>query len=543
VPKDPKQIKKQFESLRVDRSTWESIWQEVADHGLGRRTFTSPVTSTGEGKRTRYIFDNTMMVANDLLASGLHNLLTSTANRWMHLEPDDPRIMELPGAADWYAVAEDALFAAIERPEAGFHPQISECYNDLAGFGNCAMATLRNRNVGLWFQAMPLAETYVDEGPDGRIQSIYRFWRYTPAQFRARWPEGTSEQVDAKFRGVQTERSIEILQCFIPNEIFEEGVRFGPRASRIKSITMMYNDAEVIEEKFFREMPIAFSRWNLDPGELYGRGPGVQALSEARMLNEMNKTMLEGAQKAVNPPLLVPDNGFVTQLDISPGGLSVFRAATQDPVRELYSRPSSGADLGQDQIQARQTNVRAAYHFDLLSIIQDPRMSATQVLEISARTQQILSPLVGRVQHDLLEPITERSFNIGLRAGWIPPPPAFLRGSRVNIRYVSPVQRAQRAQEAAKLVEAINGVMQLGQLDPSALDTLDSDAISRFMFDAQGVPAHLLRSPEAVQAIRQARAQQAQQQEQFQMVNEGARTAMPLLTQLAGQNVQNEGTQ
>lgn len=535
---EPKEIKRYFEALRTDRSTWEQLWQEVADWGLARRTFTRPVTQTGEGKRTRFIYDNTMMVANDLLASGLHNLLTSTSNRWAHLEPDDLRLLQFPGVSDWLAATEDALFRQIERPDAGFHPQIAECYNDLASFGNCAMATLRapagpRSPEGLWFQALPLAETYVDEGPDGRIQCVFRFWRYTPQQFRARWPEGTNEQVDAQFRQRHTERNVEILQALIPNEIWEEGTRFGPRASRIRSCTLMMDSAVEIEKRFFHEMPVAFARWNLDPGELYGRGPGVQALSDQRMLNEMRKTTLDGAQKGVDPPLLVPDNGTVTQLDISPGGLSVYRAATQDPVRELYTRAQTGADLGVDLMRDIQSNVRAAHHYDLLSIIQDPRMSATQVLEVSARTQQILAPRLGRVQSDLLEPIVDRSFNIGLRAGWIAPPPEVLRGRRVNVRYVSEIQRAQRANEAQALLNALNSVIQLGQVEPSIFDTLEPDRIARFFFEAWGVPSELLRTPEQVMGMRRARAQEQAQQERQQMLLAGAKTAMPLLTQVA----------
>ena len=105
----------------------------------------------------------------------------------------------------------------------------------------------------------------------------------------------------------------------------------------------------------------------------------------------------------------------------------------------------------------------------------------------------------------------------------------------MNLRYVSPVQRAQRATEAAQLINAINGVMQLAQLDPTALDTLDSDKIGRFLFEANGVSMDLLRTPQAVAELRKARADQQARQEQFQMLNEGAQTAMPLLTQLASQ--------
>jgi hypothetical protein len=525
----PRQIIKHFEDLHGNRSTWESVWQEVADYGLARRTFTSEYEKTGKGKRTHIIYDNTMMVANDLLASGLHNLLSSTSVRWFHLEPDNLDIMQIPEVSDWYAMAEDVLFNEIERPEAGFHPHMSEVYNDLAAFGNAAIATLRAPGKGIFFQAMPLAETYIDEGPDGRVSMIFRWFKINSTQFRARFGEGKSEIMDKALNRADNRDEIELVQAFIPNPIWDGTKKFGPAANRIKSMVIARSSEDVIEETTFPEMPIAFARWNKDPGELYARGAGVQALSDTRMIQEMKRTTLEGAQKAVNPPLLVPDNGFITQLDMSPGGLTVYRAATQDPVREMYTRQGMNPELGEAMIQTVATNIRAAYHYDLLQILQDPRMSATQVLEISSRTQQLLSPIVGRIQVELLEPVIERSFSLVLRMGKLPPIPPILAGTRVGVRYVSPVQRAQRSNEAQALLQAMNSVLQLAQLEPSAMDSLDSDAISRFLFEAWGVPQELLRSPQEVIQIRESRAQEQQQQQQQQQMTEMAKAAGPIL--------------
>jgi hypothetical protein len=525
----PRQIKKHFEDLHGNRSTWESVWQEVADFGLARRTFTSESTKTGEGKRTIVIYDNTMMIANDLLASGLHNLLSSTSVRWFHLEPDNLDLLQIPEVSDWYAAAEDALFAEIERPEAGFHPHMAEVYNDIAAFGNGALATLRAPGKGIFFQAMPLAETYIDEGPDGRVSMIFRKFRLNATQFRSRFGEGKSEIMDKAIQRSDIRDEIDLLQALIPNPIWDGTKKFGPAANRIKSMIIALDSEDLVEESTFPEMPISFARWNKDPGELYARGPGVQALSDTKMVNEMKRTTLEGAQKSVNPPLLVPDNGFITQLDMSPGGLTVYRAATQDPVREMYTRSGMNPDLGEAMVQSVQTNIRAAYHFDLLQILQDPRMSATQVLEISSRTQQLLSPIVGRLQVELLEPVIERSFSLALRMGKLPPIPPILAGTRVGVRYVSPVQRAQRSNEAQALLQAMNSVLQIAQLEPSAMDSLDSDAISRFLFEAWGVPQELLRDPQEVVQIRQARAAEQQQQQQFQQMTEGAAAAAPLL--------------
>lgn len=536
--KTAQSIKKQYERLKSDRSTWESIWQEVADYGLARRTtFTQEATKQGSGKQTQSVYDNTMMVSNDMLASGLHNLLTSPSLRWFHLEPENLALLEDQEAVDWFAQNEEIMATEISRPGAGFHPEIHEVYNDVAAFGNAALSIIRAPGEGLFFQAMPLTETVVDVGADGTINTVFRCFKWTSMQFRERFGEGVSKRMDEMWKADKLDHDIKLLQCIMPNELYKGSKRFGVQSKRWKSMVLDLDGVKILEETYFNENPIVFARWNKDPGEIYARGPGVQALSEARMLNEMAKTTIQAAQKAVSPPLLVPDNGIVTQLDMSPDGLTVYRAGTQDPVRELYTRTGQNPDLGVELIQNIQTKVRAAYHFELLQIMQDPRMSATQVLELSGRAQQILGPLMGRLQTELLEPVLERCFSILERMGRITPPPSSVAGQPIRVRFVSPVQRSQRATEAQSLLNAMNTVLQMAQAEPTVMDKLDPDRHAEFLYDAWGVPPELLRTQEFVDQMRQARAQQQQQQEQQQQaaqIAESVGKAAPALQLLQG---------
>jgi len=529
-------IKKHFDTLKTDRSTWEQLWQEVSDYGLGRRTFTEPREPQGHGKRTVDIYDNTMMVANELLASGLHNLLTPTAVRGFHLELEQDLLGDTESMR-WASEAEDIMHIELERPEAGFHAQMSEVYNDIAAFGNGAISCIRIPGEGPIFQSMPLSETYIEEGPDGRIVRIYRLYTLTAAQMKERFQDDAPDRVDASLRGQDLRKDFQVLQALIPNPIFSTRSRIGPSSMEVTAVTMDYEKGEEIERRHFNEMPIVFGRLNKDSDELYARGPGIQALSDARMLNEMNKTTLQGAQKAVNPPMLVPDNGFITQVDMGPGGLSVYRAATSDQIRELYTRSGQNVDLGAEMIRLRQGNVKAAYHYELLSLIQDPRMTATQVIEISSRVQQVLSPLIGRLQVGLLDPLYNRHFNILLRMGKFPPPPGALRGREVKIRFVSPVQRAQRANEARATLEAMNNVMQLGQMAPGAIDRIHPDRLAEFFFNAYGAPPEVLRSNEELAELRAGRAalqEERDQREQIGEIANAASSAAPALQMLQG---------
>jgi hypothetical protein len=505
-----RELMQHFDIVKGQRGTWNNLWAEVSDHGLGRRTFNQEVPYVGRGKRTREIYDNTMMVANELLASGLHNLLTSTAVRWVDVSIEDERYMQIGAVLDWCATAEDHLFTMIERPEAGFHPAMYEVYNDIAAFGNGALLTLNDREKkGLLFEALPLVELYPEEDHHRRIVGLWREFQLSAHAAVIAFGENAVPEAQRELTNDPTTRHT-FVQAIRPTN--DPRVR-NPFKFAYRSVTYEPQYKRRIKTEGFREMPIAYGRWNRDSGEIYARGPGVMALSEARMLNSMNKTTLRAAQKVTDPPILIPHQGMMGQLQTGPNGLNVYMAGTQDPVRELYPRGSVSPDIGVEMIDRHRTSVRAAYHYDLLSIIQDPRMSATQVLEISSRTQQILSPLVGRLQVELLDPSTRRMFNIELRSGRMPPVPEILRGQAIKMRFKSPVQRAQRTVEANAAMKAAAELQQLAQSNPEAMDTINFDRLGRFLFLATGTPPELLRDEREVIQLRESRAALAREQQ------------------------------
>jgi hypothetical protein len=513
---DPLTITRHFEAVKGERSTWETLWQEVSDYGLARRGgFTEERRPEGRGKRTRLMYDNTMMVANELWANGVHTILTPTGTRWVHVEPADLYLLDVAEVADWFEEVEDIFVRDIERYESGFHDQISEVYTDIGAYGNGALATMFEPDFGLLFQSLPLAETYVEEDSYGRVHRIYRLFELTVSQMVERFGlDGVPARVRTKYdAGKVTERS-KVLQALLPNPAYTPHTRFGVGVHQIKSWFIDYQEKKTLRVDFFRELPVAFGRLSKDADESYARGPGIQSLSDQRMIHKMKYTTLRGAEKAIDPPMLFPDTGYVTQVDLSPGGRTIYRAATPDAVRELYTRPGQGVDLGIQLVEHTQTNIRAAYHYELLQMIQDPRMTATQVLEISSRVQQILAPEMSRLHGSLLEPMVTRAFALELRNGRFPPVPPALAGAGVRFRYVSPVQRAQQVGEARAVMEAFNGALQAAQVDPRALDAINLEEQTRFLYKAFGVSPYLLRTPEAVAALQAGRAELQRQREQ-----------------------------
>ena len=74
-----------------------------------------------------------------------------------------------------------------------------------------------------------------------------------------------------------------------------------------------------VSVKGFQEFPYVVPRFLKATGETMGRSPAMVALPDVKMLNLMSKTIIQAAQKQIDPPLLVPDDGFILPIRTNPG--------------------------------------------------------------------------------------------------------------------------------------------------------------------------------------------------------------------------------
>ena len=65
-------------------------------------------------------------------------------------------------------------------------------------------------------------------------------------------------------------------------------------------------------------------------------------------------------------------------------------------------------------------------------------VTATEVLQRNEEKMRLLSPVLGRLQAELLQPLISRSFALLLRAGLLPPAPEELQGQEIDIEHVKP---------------------------------------------------------------------------------------------------------
>jgi hypothetical protein len=165
----------------------------------------------------------------------------------------------------------------------------------------------------------------------------------------------------------------------------------------------------------------------------------------------------------------------------------------------------------------------------LLLPVEAPKMTATEVLERKEEFIRTIGPVFGRLEGDYIAPIVERSFDILLGAGALPPAPESLARTGLRFEYRSPVEQARKQIEAAGAARAVELLAPFVAADPSVMDNFDGDAIARDAPDIFATPRKWLRAPEAVAAIRAARAEAAAAARQADLLERAAAAAPKLV--------------
>ena len=519
-----KQLKDNLSRLQEKRSNWESHWQEVSDYMLPRKAEITKERTRGD-KRHTLIYDATAIHALELLAASLHGMLTSSANKWFSLRFKETELNSIDEAKEWLEDATSRMYDAIAK--SNFQQEIFEAYHDLIAFGTSCLMIEEDQEDILLFSARHIKEIYIQENKKGYVDTIYRRFKM-PSQAAADkfGLENVSRDLVNKarknpFDDVQLVHVVRPRLDFDPNKQDKKNMPF-------QSIYMEYESGHIISIGGFKESPYVIPRYLKASTEQYGRSPGMNALPDVKVLNKMVENSLKAAAKQIDPPLLIPDDGMLAPVRMSPGSINYYRSGSRDRIEPLNINANNATTLNAEN-QRRDAIVKM-FHVDQLVISENRNMTATEVLQRQEEKMRILGPVLGRLQSELLSPLIIRIFNIMLRQGLFQPSPDILQSQELNIEYVSPMALAQRSQELQSIMRGLELFGSLGQTMP-VMDYIDENGFIKHIIDILGLPAKMIKSDAQVQEIREQRAaeqQQAMEMQQQMAESQMAKNAAPL---------------
>lgn len=517
-------VVKTYEHLKGKRVNWESHWKEIADFIIPNKDDIWGEFTVGE-KKTNKIYDSTGPHANEILASALHGMLTNPMTTWFGLASGDPEIDKDDDVRKYYQKTVQILHDTMNN--SNFQTEVHEFYLDLCSFGTSVMIVEDDKEEVVRFQSRPVYQCYVMESSNGMIDSIFRRYELTYKQIVQKFGKDSFTEDENRSYSKDPTKAFEIIHGVFPKGDFNPFVSSMKNSKKFHSIHVFRDTKKVLKESGFFEFPYIVSRWTKLSHEVYGRSPGMKALPDIKMSNEVMKTTIRSAQKTVEPPMQAPDDGMVLPLRTAPGSINYYRAGSSDRIEPLVT--GARVDFGLQFIENLQRKIEKAYFIDQLQLNpQGPQMTATEVMQRTEESLRLLGPVLGRQHHEFLKPLVDRVFNIAQRKGILPTPPQILTDKPVKVQYSSMIARAQRASEADNINRVMTLTAPFMQISPDMADNINFDEMFRFAANLYNLPQDIIVDQEDVIENRKAKAQAMQEQQQAMAANQEADTVQKL---------------
>lgn len=465
----PQQIIARHDAAISRRRPHESNWRDAYAHVL-------PAPHEAAG-----LYDATAADATEQLAASLLAELTPPWSRWFGLAPAQGQA-EPAEAAALDATAQ-TLQAHLDR--SNFAVEMHQAFLDLVITGTGIMLVEEappGEATALRFSAVPVRSAVLEEGPAGRLDTVFREARLSTGEMLRRFP--FAEIPDAMRREAAAEaEEAEPLRHRLIEAVWPDGQ--GHRYAAVFDAPGLKAPLFVAQGRFADAPFIAF-RWLKAPGEVYGRGPVIKALPDIRTANRVVELVLKNASIAVTGIWQAEDDGVLNPatVQLTPGAI-IPKAPGSAGLTPLAA--PGNFDVSQLVLNDLRARIRTALLADRLGALRDQRMTATEVLERSAETARLLGATYGRLQSELLTPLVARSLAILARRGEVPP--VLLDQGRVALRYESPLARVQGRADAANTLLFLDAVSKMGA---DAVAEVDAAAAARWLARTLGAPAEIL---------------------------------------------------
>lgn len=491
------------------RSQTDVEWRKIAKllrllrDDFGR----TPVPGEARGEQ---IYDSTQIYAAENLSAGIYGMMTNPATSWFSLVHADASIGKQPDVADWLSVVSSIVLKSFGASESSFYSSVPQLFGDFATFGMGVFYSDEIPAEGRFHDVtIPLAECYIAVNQFGEVDTLDRIYsmslRAIARQFGTdNLPDDIKRKLNEK-----PDELLQILHCVYPNESLEAG-KLGARGKAFLSKYILLDQKHLLEEKGYWEFPYMVPRWSVASGEVYGRGPAMNAMPDIKMLQAMQRTLIQTAERQANPPILAPQEGAINVMRTAPGRVTygAMSRTGQQLVRGLET--GGNATIALEMIDRVREQIKDAFYFTVMQLVGRTGMTATEVATRNEEKMRLMGPHTGRVETEFLTKIIARRFNMLYRGGRLPPAPPALSGQPIQVQYESAMAKAQKSSEGVATMRFLEGVGAVAQLDPSITSRVNGDGVIEVLQEAFGAPSKVLLSMEQAQQRRAAAEQQQQ---------------------------------
>ena len=450
-------ILKRFQKSVSYRQNWENLYSSAYEQFMPQRSknFKDSNTDGQNNDGSDTVFDSTPLDSLNKFVSKLQTSLVPAQKNWLRLKVGTS-ITE--NRDELQAVLDDitqVFFSAIRN--SNFDVEASESFYDLAVGTACLMMQEGDVLTPFKFKTVPLSELYLEKVGNGQYNSIFRKHRVIPMFAQKVWP-------DAK-----------INSDLMADEKEEDFVEAVMQEKNVwKYYVVCSKDKTTVVERTLRYNPFIVFRWSVMPGEVYGRGPVLFALPDAKSLNKTKELILKNASIAVAGVWTAEDDGMLNpqNVTIKPGAVipvtsngGASRSASLQPLQT-----GTNFNVGDMVINDLRQSISNIMFANPLGPVDQAVKTATEIEYRQKQYADEVGAPFGRLESEFIKPIIQNGLLILDSLGKIDIKDFRVNEEQIAVDYASPLSITQNTEDVNKLIkfmEVIAGIF--GPQTPSMI--------------------------------------------------------------------------
>jgi hypothetical protein len=464
--------------LRQDR---EARFDQAMRYAMpGRGAF----FSSDSDSDTDDVFDETAIVATQEFASRLQAGIVPNFTRWAKLNAGlDIDAADAPQVNADLEVVTEFCFDVLNA--SNFPQESAEAFMDLAVTLGCIEVEKGTAVDPLRFNAIPINELYVANGPFDRLDQFFRVRCYSYDQFEIKYPNNTMPA--------------DIMRDWAENggdRHFVDAVMRDwtdpNRECHYRTLLCAEADMQIVFEDKYEgagSCPIIAFRWGKEAGSVWGRGPLMNAMPAIKTCNLVVQMVLENAQMSISGLYNMDDDGTVNPdtIELVPGTI----IPRQPGSRGIEAVQAGGNfNVASLILEEQRNNIKRALYNDMLGNPNKTPMSATEVAERMADLARQIGSAFGSLMGEFIFPVMQRVVFILKDLGAIKLP--VVNGREVKVVATSPLARAQDQEDISNVDRLIVFVQK--NFGPQMVNLfIKGEDVTPYVGDKLGVPSRFVR--------------------------------------------------
>lgn len=449
-----------------------------------------------------YVFDLTLAHATDVWCNEIVNALCPSGKKWLSFVagseiPDEQR-EEVNKALQKRT---DLFFKYIHK--SNFQLIVHECFMDAAvstGFMTINEGT--NDKMPFIFGSNPPDCIYADEGPHGSFDAYYRDWTKMPlTNAVVMWPgfivpKNLTENADDEILITL----YEMLYHDHDSDLWEYRIVHG----ETKSICYRRTDKTS-----------AFIGWRVKKlaGEIYGRGPAMDAVAAAGTINQALYDEIVSANFMALPMYMGFEDGVFNPNNFKMIPNTVLACApTAAGTWPLVPVPSAGnIEWSMLILNELRDQINNIMHTNPLPAMDDPKATATEIMKRDQRNVENRAAQDSRIQQEFFRPLVTRCIDILRRKGiW---DDIEVDGEIIEVDFDTPLVTSQGQKEVLEMMQHIQFVQ--GLYGPEAASGFyNTEKMSPWAAEKLGIALEVVKNEdELISMMEQVEEQKAAQAE------------------------------